>query len=110
MTDAAQGESPRWTPVGNAADWPAEGAKLVTVGPRKIGVYQHAGAWYALKDMCPHAGVGLSKGPIADKMVMCVGHGWRFNLETGKVLGIPGDWRVGTYPVRVVDGVVEIGV
>ncbi len=110
MTEPAAADPCRWTPVGNAADWPAEGARLVTVGPRRIGVYHHAGAWYAMKDMCPHAGVSLSKGPIAEKAVMCVGHGWRFSLETGQAIGIPGDWRVATYPVRISDGVVEIAV
>ena len=67
----------RWAAVGSAADWPANGGRLVTIGARRIGVYHHDGGWYALKDVCPHAGISLSKGPVAEKAVMCVGHGWR---------------------------------
>lgn len=100
----------RWTAVGNAADWSENAGKLVQVGPRKIGVYRHAGAWYALKDVCPHAGVSLAKGPVQDGSVMCVGHGWTFHLATGHIDRGPGGFSVPTYPVRVTDaGVVELG-
>ena len=99
----------RWTAVGSAADWPENGGRVVTIGARRIGVYHHADGWYALKDICPHAGIGLAKGPVAEHAVMCVGHGWRFDLRTGKVLG-GGNYAVATYPVRVHDGRIEVGV
>ena len=100
----------RWTPVGQAADWPADGGRLVTVGARRIGVYQHAGAWYALKDICPHAGVSLVRGPVAAGAVMCIGHGWTFSLATGEVVQGSHGYKVATWPVRVVAGTVEVGV
>lgn len=99
----------RWTPVGSAADWPENGGRMVAIGARRIGVYRHAGAWYALKDICPHAGIPLAKGPVADHAVTCVGHGWRFDLRTGEAIGMGGH-KVATYPVRIVDGRVEVGV
>ncbi len=102
-------EEPRWTPVGKVAEWPADGGRLVQVGPRRIGVYRHAGAWYALKDVCPHAGVSLVKGPVKDRSVLCVGHGWTFRLDTGEIDHGPGGFSVPTYPARERDGVVEIG-
>lgn len=99
----------RWTPVGEASTWPESGGRLVQIGPRRIGVYRHAGAWYALKDVCPHAGVSLVKGPVADLAVMCVGHGWTFRLDTGEIAKGPGGFSVPTYPARERDGVVEVG-
>jgi nitrite reductase/ring-hydroxylating ferredoxin subunit len=99
----------RWLEVGKAADWPAHGGRLVQVGPRRIGVYRHDGKWYALKDVCPHAGVSLVKGPVQDLSVMCVGHGWTFRLDTGEIEKGPGGFSVPTYPVRERDGVIEIG-
>lgn len=98
-----------WTAVGKSADWPADGGKLVQVGPRRIGVYRHLGVWYALKDVCPHAGVSLVKGPIQNMAVMCVGHGWTFRLDTGEIDKGPGGFSVPTYPARERDGVVELG-
>ncbi len=99
-----------WTAVGVAADWAENSGKLVQIGARRIGVYRHAGAWYALKDICPHAGVSLAKGPVQDGAVMCVGHGWTFSLATGAVAQGPPGYKVATWPVRVVDGTVEVGV
>ena len=99
----------RWTAVGAVAEWPASGGRLVQVGPRRIGVYRQDGKWYALKDVCPHAGVSLVKGPVADLTVMCVGHGWTFRLDTGEIDRGPGGFSVPTYPVREREGVVEIG-
>lgn len=100
-----------WTPVGPATEWPEDGGKQVHIGARRIGVYRHKGQWRALKDICPHAGVQLSRGPVDDGKVMCVGHGWLFNLETGEAEGMGSGWSVATYPVRVTEaGVVEVGV
>ena len=100
--------NPTWTSVGTVAEWPAEGGRLINIGPRRIGVYRHQGAWYALKDVCPHAGVSLARGPVADGAVMCVGHGWRFSLTTGEIVSGPKGHRVPAYPARERDGVVEI--
>jgi len=101
---------PAWTNVGNAADWPVNGGRLVKLGARRIGVYRNNGKWYALKDYCPHAGVSLVAGPVHEAQVMCVGHGWTFSLEDGRCTrGAPG-MRTTTYPVREVAGVVEVAV
>jgi nitrite reductase/ring-hydroxylating ferredoxin subunit len=100
--------STTWTTVGRTEEWPADGGRLITLGPRRIGVYRHQGGWYALKDVCPHAGVSLARGPVADGAVMCVGHGWRFSLANGEIVSGPKGHRVPAYPARERDGVVEI--
>jgi len=99
----------RWTPAGAVADWPENGGRLVQIGARRVGVYHHAGGWYALKDICPHAGISLVKGPVAEHAVMCLGHGWRFDLRSGRIIGA-GNYAVATYPVRIREGQVEVGV
>ena len=99
----------RWTAVGTVGEWPENGGRTVTVGPRRIGVYRHAGQWYALKDACPHAGIGLARGPVAEGTVMCLGHGWRFRLADGTIERGPGGFSVPTYPVRVNGETVELG-
>ncbi|GDY11940.1 hypothetical protein LBMAG53_08180 [Planctomycetota bacterium] len=99
-----------WRPVGHERDWPADGGKVVQVGARRVGVYRHAGKWYALKDICPHAGVSLAKGPVRDGVVMCIGHGWTFSLASGDLVSGPAGFSVATYAVRQRDdGTVEVG-
>jgi nitrite reductase/ring-hydroxylating ferredoxin subunit len=110
MNDPAA-TAPQWTAVGKVAEWDDDKGRLVQVGARRIGVYRHQGRWFALKDICPHAGVALHHGPVYDGTVTCVAHGWRFELATGRCDGMGDSYKVNTYPVRVTDdGSVEVGV
>jgi nitrite reductase/ring-hydroxylating ferredoxin subunit len=97
----------RWTDVGAASEWPADGGRVVQLGARKIGVIQHAGRFYALKDACAHRGLPMvAKGRVADGCLTCPHHDWHFDLATG--CG-PENSRVSTWPVRLRDGRVEVG-
>jgi len=97
----------QWEPAGKAEDWSEDSARVIAVGARRIAVYRHQGRWFALKDVCPHAGLPISDGPIRDGVVTCPYHGWEFKLEDGT--GPMAD--VASYPVRERDdGTVEVGV
>lgn len=43
----------------------------------------------AYKDLCPHAFWPLSAGAVNNGVLECPGHGWEFNVETGKCLSAP---------------------
>ncbi len=103
-------EELRWTTVGKRSEWQEGEGRPVQIGARRLGVYLHGGTFFAMKDICPHAGVALSQGPVVDGAVMCVGHGWTFDLATGEVARGPAGYKVATYPVRVVDLEVQVGV
>lgn len=100
----------RWTPVGKSDEWKDGEGRPIQIGARRLGVYRQGDTFHALKDVCPHAGVALSQGPVENGAVMCVGHGWTFNLTTGEVERGPSGHKVAVFPVRVVAGVVEVGV
>lgn len=101
---------PVWTPVGPVDGFVDGKGRQVRIGARRIGVFRQGDTWRALKDSCPHAGVALHGGVVRDGTVTCPAHGWVIDLATGAVKqGVSGG-RVAAYPVRVVDGVVEIGV
>lgn len=80
----------------------------VEVDGRPIAVFLSNGEYYAIDDSCPHNGAPLCDGLVTGKELTCSWHGWMFNLETGKRLD-SGRGKVGTYPVRVVDGVIQVG-
>lgn len=42
------------------------------------------GKLYAFRDICPHMAFPLSVGYIEGEKLTCVGHGWEFNLKSGK--------------------------
>lgn len=63
-------------------------------------------AYVALLDRCPHRDIALSLGVVKDGMLVCPGHFWRFNLQTGQRTDLP-ERGATVYPTRVVDGWVE---
>ncbi len=71
------------------------------VGDRFVAIFRHKGQFYAMEDVCPHAGAPLNNGPIYSGTVTCLWHGWRFNLHDGICANLPKAPAVPTYPVTV---------
>lgn len=44
---------------------------------------------HAYLDRCPHAEWPLSQGEVSDGVLQCSGHGWRFDVSTGRCLTAP---------------------
>ena len=66
--------------------------------------------WGAIDNVCTHYGGVLGEGELEDCQVECPRHGARFELATGRVTALPAVFPVNAYPVRVVDGEVQIDV
>jgi nitrite reductase/ring-hydroxylating ferredoxin subunit len=91
--------------------------KLIEVGGRSIGVFNVGGAYYAVRNRCPHQGGPLCQGrqfaPLSaaapgdyhrgpDGMIIrCPWHGWEFDVRTGRSWCDPERTRVKAYPVAV---------
>ncbi len=74
--------------------------KIVEVAGRSIGVFNVDGAFYALRNRCPHQGGPLCRGTIAGfvsatkpgeyrvsrhgRTLRCPWHGWEFDVTTGQ--------------------------
>ena len=63
---------------------------------------------HALLDECSHAQVRLSEGDVDQGSVECWRHGSCFDLVTGRPSGPPATVPVPVFPVRILDGVVEV--
>lgn len=69
-------------------------------------VARDEGDYVALLDRCPHRDIALSGGLVKDGTLICPGHFWRFDLDTGARTDLS-DRGATVYPTRVVDGWVE---
>ncbi len=87
--------------VAKVGDIPEGGNTLVEVNNRDVAVFLVGGHYYAIDDLCPHAGASLSGGPVEDGIVTCPWHYWRFRLSDGAWADNP-RVKTGWYPVRVV--------
>ena len=73
-----------------------------------MAVARHEDEVFAIENMCSHAAVALSEGDVEDCTVECWLHGSRFDLRTGKPIGLPATEPVATFPVDVRDGDVYV--
>jgi nitrite reductase/ring-hydroxylating ferredoxin subunit len=64
---------------------------------------------YAFTDNCTHISGPLNEGDLEDCVITCPWHMAQFDVRTGKVLRGPARQDIMTYPVKIEDGVVLIG-
>ena len=93
------------------ADQLPEGERLyIEVGGKQIVIFNLAGKLFAIGDVCSHDNGPVGDGEIEENEIICPRHGARFDIRTGKATSLPAIVDIPAYPVRVVDGMVEIGV
>ena len=68
-----------------------------------IVVVRNGGDLVAFRDLCPHAGWRLSEGQIVEGTVECPGHGWQFDLATGRCTSVP-DYCLAQVSCKVANG------
>ncbi|MDX6202795.1 MAG: 3-phenylpropionate/trans-cinnamate dioxygenase ferredoxin component [Frankiales bacterium] len=83
------------------ADVPDEGAIRVIVGGIPLAIVRSDGEIYAIYDVCSHQDVPLSEGDVEDGAIECWLHGSRFDLSTGRPIGLPATKPVPVYPVKI---------
>jgi nitrite reductase [NAD(P)H] small subunit len=96
MTAPASG----WILIGNEADIPLQGARVVRTGFGDIALFRTAtGEVLAIEDRCPHRGGPLSQGIVHGDWVTCPLHNWVISLKTGEAQGADSGC-VKTIPVK----------
>ena len=63
---------------------------------------------FALDNICTHAHARMCEGRLRATRLICPLHGASFDIRDGRVLGAPAVVPLHTYPVRVVNGTIEI--
>ena len=89
---------------------PAGERLFIALGEDPVVIFNIAGDFYAIADICTHDDGPLGEGEIEDHEIVCPRHGARFDIRTGEVLALPAVKGVPAYPIRVKNGMVEIGV
>ncbi|TAK12593.1 MAG: non-heme iron oxygenase ferredoxin subunit [Anaerolineae bacterium] len=83
---------------------------FISIDEKNIVVFNIAGRYFAIADLCSHDEGPVGEGEIANEFeIACPRHGARFDLRNGKVLSLPAIVDIPAYPVRVTEGRLEIG-
>ena len=80
----------------------------VDVNGRKLGLFLLGDQVHALEDVCPHAYALLSQGFQEDGVIECPLHAARFDIASGKCLAEIGQRDLQCFPVRVLEGRVQV--
>ena len=97
-----------WVRAASRGDLPEGEVLGVDVAGRSIALYDVDGNIFATDNICTHAYARLSDGWLDGDFIECPLHAARFDVRTGKVLDPPATEDLKTYPVRVVDGEIQI--
>ena len=85
-------------------DLAPETAIAVEVGEEDLAIVHSGGRYYAIADECSHAAIPLSEGDVGDGEIECYLHGSRFDLATGRPLGLPATQPVAVYRCQISGG------
>ena len=94
---------PKEVLVGQAEEIPEGERKIVELAGRSIGIFHHAGSWYAVHNRCLHRGGPVATGSLQGDVLTCPWHGYQYNLTNGQLLQDP-KAKLDQYPVEVRDG------
>ncbi|MFT7580229.1 MAG: nitrite reductase/ring-hydroxylating ferredoxin subunit [Myxococcota bacterium] len=106
---ASESTTPVWHRAVEAREMRESGRALVRVAGHPVVLFRLPdGRTVALDNRCPHEGYPLYKGELRGEILHCCWHGFQFDLLTGRC--IKGDESPRLFPVREVDGWLEVDV
>jgi len=109
VTDRADGAFQSVTETVARVDDLAVGTmKMAKVGDTPVALIRTADGVHAIDNACPHQGYGLVTGALADGIVTCQWHNWKFDVVTGRCL--MGEEDVACHKVDIEDGEVSVTV
>ena len=92
------------------ADLPNGERLFVEIGGRPIVVFNIAGQYFAIGDVCSHDDGPLGDGLLEDYHIVCPRHGAEFDVRSGKAMQMPAVIDIPAYPVKIVDGNIMLGI
>jgi len=100
----------KYVPVCSADEVQPGERILFEINGNPIVLFNVGGQYYAIQDACTHDGSSLGDGDLEGHEIICPRHGARFDIRTGQALTLPAVTPAVTYPLRVVNGRIEIGI
>lgn len=99
---------PQFVTVAKIGDLsPGDSISFPSPDRKMIGLFRDGDDYFAIEDMCPHAGAPLTGGHVEDGVVTCRWHAWRFRLCDGAWADNP-RVKIGSYPVRILGDEIQV--
>jgi len=95
--------------IAPAGELPNGERLFLEIGGKAIVIFNIAGQLFAIGDICTHDDGPLGDGDLEGYNIVCPRHGGEFDVRTGKVMQMPAVVDIPAYPVKVVDGMIQVG-
>lgn len=99
---------PEWIDVAPVDAFEEGTVQLLEVDRTEVAVFNIAGEFLAIEDVCTHDGGTLAEGDVEGYEIECPRHGARFDLRTGKVTAPPAYEDVAPFATRIHAGMVQV--
>ena len=92
------------------SDLPNGERLFVEIEGKPLVIFNIAGQFFSIGDVCSHDDGPVGEGDLDGYTITCPRHGAEFDIRTGKVMQMPAVVDIPAYPVKVMDGMIHIGV
>ena len=96
--------------VARVEEIPEGEARVFDVGPESVALCRIDGRIYAIENVCTHDDGPLGEGFLDGCLIECPRHGARFDVTSGAAVRMPAATPVRTFPVKVDEGEIFVGI
>lgn len=90
-----------WVKAATTAQVQPGKAYLAIIGTKQLAMFNFNGKYYAIDNLCTHAGGPLCQGALSGSTVECPWHSSTFDITTGAVIDGPARRPQRSYPTKV---------
>lgn len=95
--------------IAPASEIPNGERLFVEVEGLSLVLFNIAGQFYAIGDICSHDDGPVGEGDLEGFNIVCPRHGGEFDVRNGKAVQLPAVVDIPAYPVRDVNGMIQVG-
>jgi 3-phenylpropionate/trans-cinnamate dioxygenase ferredoxin subunit len=95
--------------IAPASELPSGERLFVEIEGQPIVIFNIANQYFSIADVCSHDDGPVGEGSLDGYCITCPRHGAQFDVRTGKVMQMPAVVDIPAYPVRIVDGMIQLG-
>lgn len=95
--------------IAPASELPNGERLFLEIEGRAIVIFNIADQLFAVGDICTHDDGPLGDGDLEGFNIVCPRHGAEFDVRTGKAVQMPAVVDIPAYPVKVVEGMIMVG-
>ena len=93
-----------------ASELPNGERLFVEVEGKSLVIFNIADQLFAIGDICSHDDGPVGEGDLEGYNIVCPRHGGEFDVRNGKAVQLPAVVDIPAYPVRVADGMIQVGI